>query len=176
MWDCTSIGNLASVERDSQHLYCCALDFVCGFSRAVDWVYCADSDMQRYLYSVDTIPWPKQPLNRGFKQMNGRDWGTFVSYMGILERASPCEKVHPCVAWDHQGCGCRSRQADPISPRNENMIYCEYWSNGWLESLPCCQQWCDYRLRWDPKAYDNVTRLRIPSTVVWRPDIILENK
>lgn len=42
--------------------------------------------------------------------------------------------------------------------------------------LSCYQQWSDYRLQWDPDAYDNIERLRIPSTSVWLPDIILENK
>uniref|UniRef100_H3C0J7 Cholinergic receptor, nicotinic, gamma n=1 Tax=Tetraodon nigroviridis TaxID=99883 RepID=H3C0J7_TETNG len=41
-------------------------------------------------------------------------------------------------------------------------------------------QWCDYRLRWDqpPRAalYGNITKpLRIPSRIIWLPDIILEN-
>ncbi|XP_077203921.1 acetylcholine receptor subunit gamma [Paroedura picta] len=43
-------------------------------------------------------------------------------------------------------------------------------TNVWVE-----MQWNDYRLRWDPDAYDNIERLRIPSTSVWLPDIILEN-
>uniref|UniRef100_A0A8C4J254 Acetylcholine receptor subunit gamma n=1 Tax=Dromaius novaehollandiae TaxID=8790 RepID=A0A8C4J254_DRONO len=36
-------------------------------------------------------------------------------------------------------------------------------------------QWCDYRLRWDPKKYDNIELLRVPSTMVWLPDVVLEN-
>ncbi|XP_056912582.1 acetylcholine receptor subunit gamma [Takifugu flavidus] len=41
-------------------------------------------------------------------------------------------------------------------------------------------QWCDYRLRWDqpPRStlYGNITKpLRIPSKILWLPDIILEN-
>ncbi|XP_061204723.1 acetylcholine receptor subunit gamma isoform X4 [Neopsephotus bourkii] len=38
------------------------------------------------------------------------------------------------------------------------------------------QQWSDYRLRWDPEEYDNIQLLRVPSTMVWLPDIVLENK
>ncbi|XP_061204720.1 acetylcholine receptor subunit gamma isoform X1 [Neopsephotus bourkii] len=37
------------------------------------------------------------------------------------------------------------------------------------------QQWSDYRLRWDPEEYDNIQLLRVPSTMVWLPDIVLEN-
>lgn len=42
--------------------------------------------------------------------------------------------------------------------------------------LPFPQQWSDYRLRWDPEEYDNIQLLRVPSTMVWLPDIVLENK
>ncbi|XP_072496591.1 acetylcholine receptor subunit gamma isoform X2 [Notamacropus eugenii] len=44
-------------------------------------------------------------------------------------------------------------------------------TNVWIE-----MQWCDYRLRWDPGDYEDVWVLRIPSTMVWRPDVVLENK
>ncbi|XP_020861481.1 acetylcholine receptor subunit gamma [Phascolarctos cinereus] len=43
-------------------------------------------------------------------------------------------------------------------------------TNVWIE-----MQWCDYRLRWDPGDYEDVWVLRIPSTMVWRPDVVLEN-
>lgn len=38
------------------------------------------------------------------------------------------------------------------------------------------QQWCDYRLRWDPQDYNGLGVLRVPSTMVWLPDVVLENK
>ncbi|KAM9085885.1 acetylcholine receptor subunit gamma isoform 2-T2 [Megaptera novaeangliae] len=44
-------------------------------------------------------------------------------------------------------------------------------TNVWIE-----MQWCDYRLRWDPRDYDGLWVLRLPSTMVWRPDVVLENK
>ncbi|XP_012892702.1 PREDICTED: acetylcholine receptor subunit gamma isoform X2 [Dipodomys ordii] len=44
-------------------------------------------------------------------------------------------------------------------------------TNVWIE-----MQWCDYRLRWDPGEYGGLWVLRVPSTMVWRPDIVLENK
>ncbi|XP_077008178.1 acetylcholine receptor subunit gamma [Tamandua tetradactyla] len=43
-------------------------------------------------------------------------------------------------------------------------------TNVWIE-----MQWCDYRLRWDPQDYEGLWVLRVPSTMVWRPDIVLEN-
>nr|XP_035925149.1 acetylcholine receptor subunit gamma isoform X6 [Halichoerus grypus] len=43
-------------------------------------------------------------------------------------------------------------------------------TNVWIE-----MQWCDYRLRWDPQDYEGLWVLRVPSTMVWRPDVVLEN-
>ncbi|XP_075794256.1 acetylcholine receptor subunit gamma-like [Pelodiscus sinensis] len=43
-------------------------------------------------------------------------------------------------------------------------------TNIWIE-----MKWCDYRLQWDPDKYDNIQLLRVPSTEVWLPDIVLEN-
>ncbi|KAF4796071.1 Acetylcholine receptor subunit gamma [Turdus rufiventris] len=43
-------------------------------------------------------------------------------------------------------------------------------TNVWIE-----MQWTDYRLSWDPKKYDNIQLLRVPSTMVWLPDVVLEN-
>ncbi|XP_067828185.1 acetylcholine receptor subunit beta [Heptranchias perlo] len=36
--------------------------------------------------------------------------------------------------------------------------------------------WTDYRLRWNPEQYDGIDVLRIPSSKVWLPDIVLLNK
>uniref|UniRef100_A0A8C3YV22 Cholinergic receptor nicotinic gamma subunit n=1 Tax=Catagonus wagneri TaxID=51154 RepID=A0A8C3YV22_9CETA len=44
-------------------------------------------------------------------------------------------------------------------------------TNVWIE-----MQWCDYRLRWDPSDYEGLWVLRVPSAMVWRPDVVLENK
>lgn len=38
------------------------------------------------------------------------------------------------------------------------------------------QEWQDYKLRWDPRDYKNVTSIHIPSELIWRPDIVLYNK
>ncbi|KAM6976998.1 LOW QUALITY PROTEIN: neuronal acetylcholine receptor subunit alpha-4-like [Aplochiton taeniatus] len=37
------------------------------------------------------------------------------------------------------------------------------------------QEWNDYKLRWNPADYENVTSIRIPSEIIWRPDIVLYN-
>lgn len=38
------------------------------------------------------------------------------------------------------------------------------------------QEWSDYKLRWNPEEFENVTSIRIPSELIWRPDIVLYNK
>ncbi|XP_004538921.2 neuronal acetylcholine receptor subunit beta-2 [Maylandia zebra] len=37
------------------------------------------------------------------------------------------------------------------------------------------QEWNDYRLRWDPEKYEGIKKLRIPSKLIWLPDIVLYN-
>ncbi|CAB1330527.1 unnamed protein product [Coregonus sp. 'balchen'] len=43
-------------------------------------------------------------------------------------------------------------------------------TNVWLK-----QEWSDYKLRWRPSDYDNVTSIRVPSELIWLPDIVLYN-
>ncbi|XP_061125560.1 neuronal acetylcholine receptor subunit alpha-2 isoform X1 [Syngnathus typhle] len=43
-------------------------------------------------------------------------------------------------------------------------------TNVWLK-----QEWNDYKLRWQPSDYDNVTSIRVPSQLIWVPDIVLYN-
>ncbi|XP_039920706.1 neuronal acetylcholine receptor subunit alpha-9 isoform X3 [Hirundo rustica] len=38
------------------------------------------------------------------------------------------------------------------------------------------QSWYDAYLRWDKDKYDGLDSIRIPSNLVWRPDIVLYNK
>ncbi|XP_030046221.1 neuronal acetylcholine receptor subunit beta-4 [Microcaecilia unicolor] len=42
--------------------------------------------------------------------------------------------------------------------------------NVWLN-----QDWVDYRLTWEPAAYDGIKKLRIPPKQIWLPDIVLYN-
>ncbi|XP_036055379.1 neuronal acetylcholine receptor subunit alpha-2 [Onychomys torridus] len=43
-------------------------------------------------------------------------------------------------------------------------------TNVWLK-----QEWNDYKLRWDPAEFANITSLRVPSEMIWIPDIVLYN-
>ncbi|XP_041835220.1 neuronal acetylcholine receptor subunit alpha-2-like [Melanotaenia boesemani] len=43
-------------------------------------------------------------------------------------------------------------------------------TNVWLK-----QEWRDYKLQWRPADFDNVTSIRVPSELIWVPDIVLYN-
>uniref|UniRef100_A0A2K6KQD9 Cholinergic receptor nicotinic alpha 2 subunit n=1 Tax=Rhinopithecus bieti TaxID=61621 RepID=A0A2K6KQD9_RHIBE len=43
-------------------------------------------------------------------------------------------------------------------------------TNVWLK-----QEWSDYKLRWNPADFGNITSLRVPSEMIWIPDIVLYN-
>ncbi|XP_077187482.1 neuronal acetylcholine receptor subunit alpha-2 isoform X2 [Paroedura picta] len=43
-------------------------------------------------------------------------------------------------------------------------------TNVWLK-----QEWNDYKLQWNPADFDNVTSIRVPSEMIWIPDIVLYN-
>uniref|UniRef100_A0A8C2GUT7 Cholinergic receptor, nicotinic, alpha 4a n=1 Tax=Cyprinus carpio TaxID=7962 RepID=A0A8C2GUT7_CYPCA len=42
-------------------------------------------------------------------------------------------------------------------------------------SCPLKHEWHDYRLRWRPGDYENITSMRIPAQFIWKPDIVLYN-
>ncbi|XP_006792883.1 neuronal acetylcholine receptor subunit alpha-2-like [Neolamprologus brichardi] len=43
-------------------------------------------------------------------------------------------------------------------------------TNVWLK-----QEWMDYKLQWSPSDFNNVTSIRVPSELIWVPDIVLYN-
>ncbi|XP_032186740.1 neuronal acetylcholine receptor subunit alpha-2 [Mustela erminea] len=43
-------------------------------------------------------------------------------------------------------------------------------TNVWLK-----QEWNDYKLHWNPADFGNITSLRVPSEMIWIPDIVLYN-
>lgn len=42
--------------------------------------------------------------------------------------------------------------------------------------MPYLQHWYDPHLTWNETDYGNLTNLRIPSTRVWIPDVVLYNR
>lgn len=37
-------------------------------------------------------------------------------------------------------------------------------------------KWYDERLSWDPVDFEGITQMRVPSELVWKPDLALSNK
>merc|ERR1711868_196311 len=59
-----------------------------------------------------------------------------------------------------------------MSVINMDMDEAGYLSaNVWMK-----YQWTDYRLTWDPEQYRGVKTLRVPASMLWRPDIITFNQ
>uniref|UniRef100_I3MUX9 Cholinergic receptor nicotinic alpha 2 subunit n=1 Tax=Ictidomys tridecemlineatus TaxID=43179 RepID=I3MUX9_ICTTR len=54
----------------------------------------------------------------------------------------------------------------PAAPLKNQMMT----TNVWLR-----QEWSDYKLRWNPADFGNITSLRVPSEMIWIPDIVLYN-
>ncbi|XP_022110366.1 neuronal acetylcholine receptor subunit alpha-10-like [Acanthaster planci] len=44
-----------------------------------------------------------------------------------------------------------------------------------VTSVRMYQQWRDVNLQWDPKNFYNITQITLPSTAIWKPDIVLYN-
>uniref|UniRef100_UPI00358F316C neuronal acetylcholine receptor subunit alpha-2 n=1 Tax=Myxine glutinosa TaxID=7769 RepID=UPI00358F316C len=43
-------------------------------------------------------------------------------------------------------------------------------TNVWLKL-----EWDDYKLHWKPEDFENISSVRVPSEMIWRPDIVLYN-
>uniref|UniRef100_A0A8C2F7W3 Cholinergic receptor, nicotinic, alpha 4a n=1 Tax=Cyprinus carpio TaxID=7962 RepID=A0A8C2F7W3_CYPCA len=56
-------------------------------------------------------------------------------------------------------------QLTDVDEKNQMMT-----TNVWVK-----QEWHDYRLRWRPGDYENITSMRIPAQFIWKPDIVLYN-
>ncbi|CAF1210350.1 unnamed protein product [Rotaria sordida] len=44
-------------------------------------------------------------------------------------------------------------------------------TNGWMTHM-----WQDYSMTWKPQDFGGITTIRIPSTTIWIPDIVLYNR
>ncbi|XP_062250461.1 neuronal acetylcholine receptor subunit non-alpha-2-like [Platichthys flesus] len=59
--------------------------------------------------------------------------------------------------------GLKISQLVDVDEKNQLMT-----TNVWL-----CQEWFDYKLRWNPDKYGGITTIRVPSENIWLPDIVL---
>jgi hypothetical protein len=44
-------------------------------------------------------------------------------------------------------------------------------TNVWIR-----HEWHDYKLKWKPEDYGNITKIKVPSSNIWLADIVLYNK
>lgn len=72
--------------------------------------------------------------------------------MSVHEKSSMC--IHVFTVW-------------PCQDERNQVLTLYLWIR---------QEWTDAYLHWDPKAYGDLDAIRIPSDLVWRPDIVLYNK
>ncbi|KAG7236165.1 hypothetical protein INR49_001275 [Caranx melampygus] len=60
-------------------------------------------------------------------------------------------------------------------------VLAEEWTRGHTEDelfrslFGGYSKWTHYKLQWTPSDYDNVTSIRVPSELIWVPDIVLYN-
>uniref|UniRef100_A0AAZ3R6P1 Uncharacterized protein n=1 Tax=Oncorhynchus tshawytscha TaxID=74940 RepID=A0AAZ3R6P1_ONCTS len=85
---------------------------------------------------------------------------TLFSHYNKLAR--PVANVSDVV---HVHFGLSIAQLIDVDEKNQMMI-----TNVWVK-----HEWNDYKLCWNPKEYENVTSMHIPSHLIWRPDIVLYN-
>lgn len=57
----------------------------------------------------------------------------------------------------------------PLSPKPP-------WGPGRTRFHPTPQDWQDYRLNFSKDDFGGIETLRVPSELVWLPEIVLENK
>lgn len=53
---------------------------------------------------------------------------------------------------------------------------CGYWNTFHCSGCLFFQQWKDVNLQWNPEDYGGIKKIRVPSTDIWRPDLVLYNK
>lgn len=70
-----------------------------------------------------------------------------------------------------------------VTPKTGNTLYRSYGSlfqderNQALTLVIWTEiSWSDYKLKWEPKEYGNVTTIELPHKNLWRPDILLFNR
>uniref|UniRef100_A0A673GXR5 Cholinergic receptor, nicotinic, alpha 4b n=1 Tax=Sinocyclocheilus rhinocerous TaxID=307959 RepID=A0A673GXR5_9TELE len=81
---------------------------------------------------------------------------------GYSKLARPVQNITDVV---HVRFGLSISQLTDVDEKNQMMT-----TNVWVK-----QEWHDYRLRWRPADYENITSMRIPAQFIWKPDIVLYN-
>ncbi|CAF0856859.1 unnamed protein product [Brachionus calyciflorus] len=61
--------------------------------------------------------------------------------------------------------GIKLSQIADIDERNQIMT-----TNVWIR-----HEWTDYKLKWEPEKYGNITKIKIPTSKIWTADVVLYN-
>uniref|UniRef100_A0A3B4AYF6 Uncharacterized protein n=1 Tax=Periophthalmus magnuspinnatus TaxID=409849 RepID=A0A3B4AYF6_9GOBI len=121
-----------------------------------------------YLDNFETILWSAQLL------IDHLNWSVFYThshaedelfktlFAGYNKWSRPVPNISDVVIVKF---GLSIAQLIDVDEKNQMMT-----TNVWLK-----QEWNDYKLRWRPSDYDNVTSIRVPSELIWVPDIVLYN-
>ncbi|CAL9706954.1 unnamed protein product [Knipowitschia caucasica] len=81
-------------------------------------------------------------------------------FQGYQRWVRPIQRVNDTV---RVRVGLKISQLVDVDEKNQLMT-----TNVWL-----CQEWYDYKLRWNPENYGGITSIRVPSENIWLPDIVL---
>ncbi|KAK7922073.1 hypothetical protein WMY93_008975 [Mugilogobius chulae] len=81
-------------------------------------------------------------------------------FQGYQRWVRPIQRVNDTVRVRF---GLKISQLVDVDEKNQLMT-----TNVWL-----CQEWYDYKLRWNPENYGGITSIRVPSENIWLPDIVL---
>ena len=67
-----------------------------------------------------------------------------------------------------------------LAPVNLTTAFCfaflSVWSHGDLCFVHLVQEWKDYKLSWNTTEYGGVQSIRLPSKMIWTPDILMYNR
>ncbi|RXN29336.1 neuronal acetylcholine receptor subunit alpha-2-like protein [Labeo rohita] len=104
----------------------------------------------------------KPVLSDGWIHAHAEDKLFKKLFMGYNKWSRPVRNISDVVIIKF---GLSIAQLIDVDEKNQMMT-----TNVWLK-----QEWNDYKLRWNPSEFDNVTSIRVPSEMIWVPDIVLYN-
>ncbi|XP_018975638.1 neuronal acetylcholine receptor subunit alpha-2-like [Cyprinus carpio] len=104
----------------------------------------------------------KPALSDGWKHAYAEDKLFKKLFIGYNKWSRPVRNISDVVIVKF---GLSIAQLIDVDEKNQMMT-----TNVWLK-----QEWNDYKLRWNPSEFDNVTSIRVPSEMIWVPDIVLYN-
>ena len=120
------------------------------------------------LLSLESIVWANEPAKRLFDDLMIKynrlrrpvNRSSHELKVRIKLRLSQIIDVVGVVKWTCSGNGTLQHEKTQIMT-----------TIVWLK-----QEWMDATLHWRPEQYGNISRIYVPSEMIWTPDIVLYNK